>query len=185
MAVGAPNLIFDCGYSQEMTIRENGEAAKQLALCFGINRSHGEPFALHFCGLDRTNLLWTMIQKRIPTLGYKALPLFLHDQPVHEAFPKEKLVLLTPDSPNTLREYNPDDNYVISGIVDRGDKVPLTLAKAKKLDIRTARLPLEAYRNCRINKAITLDQMLCVMLEIKRSGDWDKAFRYIAARKFF
>lgn len=178
-------MIFDCSYSQEMTNRENNEAAKQLVRCFGLNRSHREPFDLHFCGIHRESLLWSLIRRNIPTLEHKPLPLQLHDTPIHEAFPKENLVLLTPDSPNILREYNPDDYYVISGIVDRGDKIPLSLAKAKKFNIRSARIPMEQYRKCRINKTLTLDQIMSVMLEIKYSGDWNKAFRYVADRKFF
>ncbi|XP_055309685.1 mitochondrial ribonuclease P protein 1 homolog [Sitodiplosis mosellana] len=184
-ALGYPNMIFDCSYSKEMTPRENHEAAKQLVHCFGLNRSHREPFVLHFCGIDRTSLLWSFINKNNPMFGQKPLPIQLHDEPIQEAFPKEKLVLLTPDSPNILREYNPDDHYVISGLVDRGDKVPFTLAKAKRLEIRSARIPMEQFRKCRINKTLTLDQVMSVMLEIKYSGDWNEAFRYVADRKFY
>lgn len=168
-----------------MTNRENTETAKQLAHCFGLNRNHRTPFVLHFCNLNFQGLLWRRLQKCIPTLLQKPLPVQINEQDVIEMFPKEKLVLLTPDSPNILREYNPDDHYVISGIVDRGDRVPYTLSKAKKYDLRTARLPIESFRTCRIDKTLTLDQVMQVMLEIKFSRDWNEAFRYVAARKFY
>lgn len=183
--LGAPKLIFDCSFSHEMTFRENLEAAKQLTLIFGINRSHLQPFDLQFCGMNPNSLLWKHLHKCNPLFGHKPLPVKIREEQTHELYPKENLVMLTPDSPNILHEYNPHDHYVISGLVDRGDKVPVTLAKAKQLDIRTARLPLEQYRNCRINKTLTLDQMLCVMLEIKSSRDWNKAFNYVARRKFY
>lgn len=185
VALNDPKIIFDCGYSGEMTNRENTETAKQLAHCFGLNRNHRTPFVLHFSNMNFQGLLWRRLQKCIPTLLQKPLPVQINEQDVIEMFPKEKLVLLTPDSPNILREYNPDDHYVISGIVDRGDRVPYTLSKAKKYDLRTARLPIESFRTCRIDKTLTLDQVMQVMLEIKFSRDWNEAFRYVAARKFY
>lgn len=168
-----------------MTARENKETAKQMAYSFALNRMHREPFLLYFCGIKETSMLWHNLQKSIPTLESKPLPVRIHSEDVCDVFPHEKLVFLTPDAPNSLKEYNPDDHYIISGLVERGDQIPLSLAKAKKLNIRAARLPMESYRTCRINKSLTLDQMLQVMLEIKFSGDWNQAFRYVAARKFF
>lgn len=183
-ALNDPKIIFDCGYSAEMNVRENTEAVKQLTMCYGLNRSHRTPFVLHFCNMDMQGLLWKKLRRAIPTLTKKPLPLKIHEEDIVDAFPKEKLVLLTPDSPNILHEYDPNMHYVISGLVDRGDKVPHTLAKAKRLDLQTARLPMESFRTCRINKTLTLDQVLQVMLEIKFSGDWNRAFRYVASRKF-
>lgn len=168
-----------------MNYRENFEAAKQLTLCFGLNRAHRSPFVMHYCGLHSGSLLWRNLQRNIPTLTEKPLPLKYHEEDICDLFPREKLVLLTPDSPNILQQYNAEDYYVVSGIVDRGDKVPHTFAKAKKFNLRTARLPLEQYRRCRQNKVLTLDQVLKIMLEVKRSGDWNEAFRYAAARKFY
>lgn len=125
-----------------MTSRENKETAKQLTLCFGWNRSHLTPFVLHFCNLKQESWLWSRLLNNIPTLTTRRLPVQIHSDDYIGLFPKEKIVVLTPDSPNVLREYNPDMHYVISAIVDRGDRKPLSLAKAKKYDLQTARLPL-------------------------------------------
>lgn len=168
-----------------MNYRENNETSKQLVYLFSLNRRHPAPFALHYCGLAEQNVLWKNLQRGIPTLTHKPLPLQIHHEDVCDVFPHEKLVFLTPDAPNVLHEYNPDDHYIISALVERGDQVPLSMAKAKKLNIRTARLPLELYRRVRLNKTLTLDQMLQVMLEIKYSRDWNIAFKHIAARKFY
>lgn len=121
----------------------------------------------------------------MPTLTKKTLPVQIHEEDFLSLFPKQKLVLLTPDAPTVLTEYNANDHYVVSALVDRGDKRPLSLAKAKKHDIRTARLPIESFRTCRVNKILTLDEIMQVMLEVKFSGDWNRAFQYVAKRKFF
>lgn len=184
VVLNKPKLIFDCSYSHEMTSQENKETAKQLTYCFGLNRSHPTPFVLHFCNMNFNSWLWTRLQSCMPTLTKRRLPVQIHEDDFLNLFPKEKLVLLTPDAPTVLKEYNADEHYVISALVDRGDRKPLTLAKAKQYDIRTARLPLESFRTCRVNNILTLDEMMQVMLEVKYSGDWHRAFQYVAKRKF-
>lgn len=184
IVLNKPKLIFDCGYSLHMTSRENKEAARQLTLCFGLNRSHLAPFVLHYSNMNYESWLWSRLQNCMPTLTKRQLPVQIHEDDFIDLFPKEKIVLLTPDAPNVLKEYNPDDHYVISAIVDRGDRRPLSLAKAKQHEIRIARLPLESFRTCRANKILTLDQVMRVLLEMKYSGDWNNAFRYVAERKF-
>lgn len=184
VALDKPKLIYDCGFSHAMTSRENKETAKQLTYCLGLNRCHRSPFVLHYCNMNYQSWLWTRLQSAMPTLAANRLPVQIHEQDYMDLFPQEKLVVLTPDAPTVLREYNYDDYYVISALVDRGDRKPLTLAKAKQHGIRTARLPLESYRTCRVDKTLTLDQMMQVMLEVKHSGDWHRAFRYVAKRKF-
>lgn len=184
--VNDPKLIFDCGYSHEMSPRENLETAKQLSLCFGLNRSHRAPFVLHFSNIDDQSLLWRNLKRSMPNLGEKlGLPVCVEKPDIVDLFPKEKLVVLTPDSPNILHEYDPNLHYVVSAIVERGDEVSHSTAKAKKFGLNTARLPMESFRKCRMNKALTLDQVLQVMLEVKFSRDWNKAFRYVAPRKFY
>lgn len=179
-----PKIIFDCSFSREATLRENIEAGKQLIYCFGINRSHRSPFILHYCGINFKSELWKSLERGIPTIRKDPLPLQIHKEDVIDIFPKEKLVFLTPESPNILKEYNPDDHYVINAINQRGIKKPLMLAKAKKYNLRTAHLPLESFRRGGIIKGIPLDQLLRVMLEIKFNRNWNQAFRFIDD-KFF
>ena len=58
-----------------------------------------------------------------------------------ELFPKENLVYLSPDSRNLLK-YNPNDIYIMGGLVDRSVEKNASLAKAESKNIRHARLPL-------------------------------------------
>lgn len=50
--MGAPKLIFDCGFEHQLDYRECKETAKQLTMAMSTNRSHIDPFDLHLCNLD-------------------------------------------------------------------------------------------------------------------------------------
>ncbi|XP_037952545.1 mitochondrial ribonuclease P protein 1 homolog [Teleopsis dalmanni] len=70
-------------------------------------------------------------------------------------------------------------------MVDTSNNEPLSLAKAKKLGLRMARLPLEHYLQwgAGSGKSLTLNQMVSIMLDIKKTGDWMKAFSHVPRRK--
>ena len=62
-----------------------------------------------------------------------------------DLFDKERLIYLTPDSPNEMTEYDHDAVYILGGIYDDQNKEPLTYQKAVRQNIRHVRLPLEKY----------------------------------------
>jgi len=62
---------------------------------------------------------------------------------------------------------------------------PLSLAKAKKEGIRMAKLPVEKYLDwgCGSTKSFTLNQMMKILLDLRYTGDWNKALKHIPTRK--
>ena len=70
-------------------------------------------------------------------------------------------------------------------MVDKTNNEPLSLAKAKKQGLRMARLPLDRYLSwgAGSGKSLTLNQMVSIMLEMKKHGDWKKALRFVPRRK--
>lgn len=138
-------IILDCSYEKYMTDLERSKTTKGLLRVYAENRKHMKPMDLHLCGVKPDSVIIKNLSRRIPTLLSKGSPTELHTQCYTELFPKERLVMLTADS-NDVLEYNFDDIYVIGALVDMGRNDPLTLAKAKKLGIRSARLPLDNLR---------------------------------------
>ncbi|XP_037949145.1 mitochondrial ribonuclease P protein 1 homolog [Teleopsis dalmanni] len=181
----SPKLIMDCSYDRHMTKREAINASKQLMISFAENRLHDEPFDLHFCGANINSVCMSSLQRYIPTMMHQDFPMNVHEKCFTEIFPKENLVYLTPHCRNDLNEYNPDDIYIIGAMVDTSNNEPLSLAKAKKLGLRMARLPLEHYLQwgAGSGKSLTLNQMVSIMLDIKKTGDWMKALSHVPRRK--
>lgn len=166
-----------------MTKREMEETADQIKYSFTANRNSRRPFNMHLCNLSSEDLLYKCVHRIMRNID--ELPFKVHEKELTEVFPVDKLIYLTPDSENALEKFEPGMNYVVGSIVDLGESKPLTLAKAKKLGIRTARLPIDQYLRFRSHKSLTLDQMTKILVEFKLTGDWRLAFRHIPRRKYF
>ncbi|EDW85720.1 uncharacterized protein Dwil_GK23002 [Drosophila willistoni] len=181
----APKMVLDCSYDQHMTIREASYAAKQLMLSFAENRSNDEPFDLHYCNADLGGKCMESLKRYIPTMLNPEFPMNVHTKCFTELFPKEQLVYLTPHCREDLVKYNPDDIYIVGAMVDTVNNEPLSLAKAKRLGLRMARLPLDRYLQwgSGSGKSLTLNQMINIMLDMKKTGDWDTALKHVPRRK--
>lgn len=178
-----PKLIFDCSYDSHLNKIESKNTGYQLSLCFALNRQHRNPFDLHLCNVDFNSNTIQSLEKYLPTLQTPSFPINLHEGNVTDVFPRDRLVYLTPHCNTPLTEYNPDDIYIIGAIVDKQPHGPLSMTKAKQMGIRMAKLPLDEHLSFRSGKALTLDQMNRIMLDIKDTDDWKHALRHVPRRK--
>lgn len=62
-----------------------------------------------------------------------------------DIFPKEKIVYLSYNADQVLKEFNEDDVYIIGAMVDKHNPKPFSMAKAKREGLRMAKLPLDIY----------------------------------------
>ena len=76
-----------------------------------------------------------------------------------EGIAKDRLVYLTADSDTTIKELDPQDVYIIGGIVDRNRYVNLTLDIAVAQGIRHARLPIGDYVTLSTSAVLTVNQV--------------------------
>ncbi|XP_044265396.1 mitochondrial ribonuclease P protein 1 homolog [Tribolium madens] len=178
-------LVVDCGYDQDMTVRENKNCAKQLTLLFAENRAHDDPFDLHYCNLNTDSVLHKTLENNIATLHEPWFPLNVHETSYLEKFPKEQLVYLTPHCREELVEYDHDAIYIIGAIVDKVNTQPLSLAKAKREGLKMAKFPLDRYLQWGggSGKSLTLNQCVSILLDVKLTGDWKYALRHVPKRK--
>lgn len=160
-----------------MTDLERGRVATGLRRVYSENRRHVKPFDLHICGIQLESSIFKNLSGQVPSLLRKSSPTGVHSECFTELFPKERLVMLTPDSDNVL-EYSFDDIYVVGGIVDFGRNDPLTLAKAKKLGIRSARLPLDNLRMREgDSRELPMSSAISVIRERQVNNNWNEIIR--------
>lgn len=100
-------------------------------------------------------------------------------------FPRDRLFYLTPHSDNIIKKIDPDAVLIVGGIVDMSSNKPLTLAKAKRQRIKHGKLPLGQYVEefkPGSSQAFSLHVIGEILLELKDTNDWAKAFEKIPNR---
>lgn len=183
MRFGQP-LVFDMSYDRHMMRREMENTISQLMESEGWNRRSVDPFHLHFCNLQPDGAYHRELLKRYGQETWDRLFITSSSQRHVDIFPREDLVYLTADSPNVLSKYDHSKVYIIGALVDRSIQSGVSLANAKRLNLSTARLPLDEYLHWEIGaKNLTLDQMIRIMMTAKETGSWKKALEFVPKRK--
>ncbi|KFO83509.1 Mitochondrial ribonuclease P protein 1, partial [Buceros rhinoceros silvestris] len=183
MIFGQP-LVFDMSYEKDMSIREVTNTVKQIVLSESCNRKSADPFHVHFCNFKEDSLYHREFVKHYREAWGKLL-ITVTDQCYTEIFPKDKLIYLTADSPKVMKTFDHDKIYIVGSMVDRSIKTGVSLARAKRLGLETAALPLEKYLLWNTGaKNLTLDQMMHILLTLKDTGDWKAALEFVPKRKY-
>uniref|UniRef100_A0A8D0BAL9 tRNA methyltransferase 10 homolog C n=1 Tax=Salvator merianae TaxID=96440 RepID=A0A8D0BAL9_SALMN len=182
MTFGQP-LVFDMDYESYMSNRELQNAVKQMLECEGANRKSKDPFHLHYCSLKEDG---SYMKQFIKCYGeaWEKLLVTVTEKPHFEIFPRDQLVYLTSDSPNIMKTFEHDKIYIIGCLVDKSIQTGISLGRAKRLNLSTARLPLDEYLDWEGGaKVLTLDQMINILLTLKDTGDWKQALQFVPQRK--
>lgn len=178
-----PKVIFDCSFNHTMRLYDQMCATRQIRASIIANRRCATPFVMHLCNLSKESPFWEMMKTTMPYIDH--VPIKVHEQDITQVIAPEKLVYLSPNSEHVLEEFNPNDTYVIGCIVDRSEKVPLTLDKATKLNIRTARLPIDRHITFCMHKELNLEHVMRILITAKSSKDWQKEIiRHIPKHKY-
>ncbi|NXT63506.1 TM10C methyltransferase, partial [Chaetops frenatus] len=183
MIFGQP-LVFDMSYEKEMSLREVSNTVRQIVMSESCNRKSVDPFHIHFCNFKEDSLYHREFIQQYKEAWGKLL-ITVTDQCYTEIFPKDKLIYLTADSPKVMKAFDHDKIYIVGSMVDRSIKTGVSLARAKRLGLQTAALPLEKYLLWSAGaKNLTLDQMMHILLTLKDTADWKKALEFVPKRKY-
>ncbi|NWV45563.1 TM10C methyltransferase, partial [Daphoenositta chrysoptera] len=183
MIFGQP-LVFDMSYEKEMSVREVTNTVSQIVLSESCNRRSVDPFHIHFCNFKDDSLYHREFIKQYRE-AWGRLLITVTDQCYTEIFPKDKLIYLTADSPKVMKTFDHDKIYIVGSMVDKSIKTGVSLARAKRLGLETAALPLEKYLLWSTGaKNLTLDQMMHILLTLKDTADWKKALEFVPKRKY-
>jgi len=98
---------------------------------------------------------------------------------------KENLVYLTADSPNTIDTFDETKIYIIGGIVDKNRYKNLTLEKANKQNIATARLPINENIKMSSRKVLTVNHMFKIIVNFLETKNWEKSLMDVLPQRKF
>eukprot|EP00126_Sphaerothecum_destruens_P010586 Sdes_comp20780_c0_seq3m16857 len=150
----------------------------QVRRCYSVNRNSSSPFQLYVTGMG--DKLKQLLEKSFD--GFKQWDLYFHDDSFSKVFeetPKEKIVYLTPDSPNLITTLHPDSIYIIGGLVDHNSLKSICYEKAKKLGIAHGQLPIGEYFQLSQRKVLTVNHVFEILTCYHQLKDWKEAFRTV------
>ncbi|XP_026285930.1 mitochondrial ribonuclease P protein 1 homolog [Frankliniella occidentalis] len=169
-------IVIDCSYDSQMDDMRIKHTAKQILYCHVYNRSVKRPFSLHLCNLETDGRLMYYIRRLHPKFEIDT-PVSLHSGSYLDVFERRNLVYLSPHTTATV-EYNPNDIYILGALVDKDMGLALSNKKAAKEKIRSASLPLGKYMKWKKGgKSLCIHQCFQTLLDVKITGDWEKALR--------
>ncbi|KOC67636.1 Mitochondrial ribonuclease P protein 1 like protein [Habropoda laboriosa] len=180
-----PTIVLDLGYESCMAPSEQQNCAKQLLLSFSVNRTHDEPFNLHFCNVNMDGIIIRRLHKVLPQLHEPDFPLNLNTESYLDIFDKNKLVYLSPHAQAVMTKYDPNLVYIIGAMVDKINPKPFSFEKAKREGIKMMKLPLSEKLEWGMGstKNLPLNQVLSILLDLRHTNDWTKALEHIPKRK--
>ncbi|XP_011500297.1 PREDICTED: mitochondrial ribonuclease P protein 1 homolog [Ceratosolen solmsi marchali] len=179
-------IIFDCSFSKYMSIHESRSCARQFIECYAANRLHNFPFHIYMCNVDVSSDFIEFLHRYIPTLFDVDFPMTITTKTYLELFDKSELVYLSSNSHVEMTEYNPNITYIIGAFVDKGDKQPISRAKAIKDNIKYVKLPLDKYLRFGdgSGKDLTINHVYNIMLDAQIK-DWKDALKHVPSRKLY
>ncbi|KAL5014979.1 hypothetical protein ScPMuIL_009249 [Solemya velum] len=183
MIFGTP-LIIDLDYEDHMRRMEMANVVKQLMMSYGANKLSKDPFHFIFCNAFPDGEIMKTFKHQLKESSLENFLVTVTEKSYLDLYPKEKLVYLSPHAPEMLDSFNFDDVYIVGGFVDKGPMKPVSLAKSKEQKIRCAKLPLDRFLSwSQGNKSLTIDQVTRILTELKDTGDWEKALKFVPRRK--
>lgn len=174
------NFVIDLGFtkgSQDMYKMEGKEITSiqsQMKDVFRLNRSMWEPYNIYLCNYDEGNETVTSMVN-----GLKGYTMHVTSQCFTEVLPKDKLVYLSPDSPNILNSYSHDDIYILGALVDKRMPRAYTYRKSLSLGIRSAKFNLQPFQFTRQKKPyFAFSDVFQILADLKdTNGNWMYAYR--------
>ena len=101
----------------------------------------------------------------------------------HLEFPKDELVYLTADSPNTIETLDPSKIYIIGGIVDRNRYKNLTLNRATEHGVATAKLPIGNIIQLYSSPVLTVNHVMGMLIKYGETRDWRVAVESVVPQR--
>nr|XP_039266628.1 tRNA methyltransferase 10 homolog C-like [Styela clava] len=188
---GAPldnPIIFDMGFEDLMKRKSLVDLCAQLTTTLNYNTTVHYPVPLLFANLDQDSFFYRrMKQFNVHSFPDGCMSVTEKGLTDLDNIPIESLIYLSPDATETINEYQEDKVYVIGGLVDLGavQAQKTTLTIANELGIKRQKLPLSKYLlwgNRSGRRTLSLDIIFKVLLELRSTGNWAKAFQHIPVR---
>lgn len=160
-------LIFDCGYEHEGPYLP----ATAMHLIEGIHENYlsPEPFRAVVTNFKKDSPLGTTFN-RMKELSPNLFDLTdFREGSFTDYFSNEKLIYLSPYSPNYLESFDPEATYIVGSYLCSGKRLSMT--KSVKYNIPHYRFPIDKYVTLRLSKILNLGLATKIIGHLKYHND--------------
>lgn len=170
-------VCIDCSFASYMTAKEINSLALQIRYCYSTNKRSAQPCPLIATSLGGATLDHLQKVNGFEEWSHWAFTVTADSMEDYFQTRKEDLVYLTSDAETTLTTLDPHKIYIIGGLVDRNRYQRLTLDRATKLGIATARLPIQEHLTAMAaTRVLTTNHVFALLLKYREhQGCWKKA----------
>lgn len=190
-------VVIDCSWESDHNFSSLKSLVQQTMYSYGYNRKHTHPAHLYVTGIG------PLMKAQFNKLKYENWQCvhvqeteFLNEAgeftPSRNNFPaaeceggslQNDLIYLTSDADETLDTIEPGKVYIIGGIVDRNSMKYATLQKAKRLNIRTAKLPIKENFALAATHILTVNHVFEIMLNYAACQNWTEAIKQVLPQR--
>jgi tRNA (guanine9-N1)-methyltransferase len=179
--VDGQRIVIDLDFESYMHEGEIKSIIQQIAFSYGMNKNAAHPCHLILSSVSgairqafdrqfKDNGAWYVTQTDTSYLDY-----FSEE--------KDKLVYLTAESENEIRELDKDRIYVVGGIVDKNRHKGLCYKRAVEHGIETARLPIGEYIKLRRSNVMCTNHVVEMLVRWQDTKDWQQAFESVVPER--
>mmetsp|Transcript_33579 Transcript_33579/g.48721 ORF Transcript_33579/g.48721 Transcript_33579/m.48721 type:complete len:350 (-) Transcript_33579:125-1174(-) len=189
------SIIIDCNWESNHSESALKSLSQQLMFCYSCNRHNSNPCRLFLSGVG------PLIRQKLEKIHYDNwVGVSTHFKDILEVADgnldddnelkvmswqgdKTRLVYLTSDAEEVIEDLDPNCCYIIGGIVDRNSLKGATLAKAKRLGIRTAQLPIKKHFALSATHVLTVNHVFEILLNVAKTGSWPQAIEKVLPKR--
>lgn len=164
-----------------MKSKEMKSLITQVAFCYGLNRRIKLPFNFHLYGYTGD------LRLEFERMGSKFWQVNFHKNFFYEnenlMKSKNKIIYLSPDSPDNLEDFGDDAIFIVGGFVDKPISKNRTFFKANELGIKTAKLPLEEYVGDIRSNVLNVNTVVEILANFQQSKDWKSSIESVLPKR--
>lgn len=146
-------VAIDMDYEEQMIDKDIAKCAKQLLWVYTLNRKTAMPIHLYYTSLKESSQMTEALSKND---GYVNWDVKLKQESYLDLFEKPTIVYLTSDSDTVLDKLDQNAVYIIGGLVDHNHHKGMSLERAEKQGLKTARLPLGEHVSMKTRTVLTI-----------------------------
>lgn len=168
-------VCIDCGFENQMMLKEQKSLAAQLNLIYGRMRASPNLYQLNI--LNFVGMIEVLSKRKNQVSWHANFEEKGIDQLLKEGhFGEREVIYLSPDAEEELDGFYSDKVYVIGGLVDGTVNLNQTKDRARTLNVKALKLPLESIREkSRFRNCLNLDTVFNIMDDYFTLGDIQEA----------